>query len=64
MAYRASIDPEGPGVDVGGLSALRVHQEQSARKIADHHALSRLHVAAEVHAHPALPSASLRAQSF
>lgn len=37
--YRASIDSEGAAVDVAGLSAFRVDQESSTRKVADQHAL-------------------------
>lgn len=44
-AHWASIDAEWPGIDVGGLGALRMHQKEGARKAAHQHALARDHVA-------------------
>jgi len=41
MAYWASIDPEGPAVNVSGLCALRVHQKCSSSKVANEHAFPR-----------------------
>ena len=49
-AHRAGVDPEGAGVDVGAVLALRVHQEQRAAEAAHEHALARRQHGREVDA--------------